>query len=131
MCACLSASRLSLFVILIAAAVALGSTPARAAESLVRIAFVSPYSASTATQGPAAFWDRLRELGYIEHQNYIMEVRWADGQTQRLRALMAEVVARKVDVLVTFGTQAAIEARNATDTVPIVGVAMGCRVSCS
>ena len=54
-----------------------------------------------------------------------MEVRWADGQTQRLRALMAEVVASKVDVLVTFGTQAAIEAKSATDTLPIVGVAMG------
>jgi len=123
--ACRSASRFSSFLVLIAAAVALGCLPARAAERLVRVAFVSPFSAATATQGPAAFWDRLRELGYIDHQNFVMEVRWADGQTQRLRALIAEVVARKVDVLVTFGTQAAIEARNATDTVPIVGVAMG------
>ena len=118
-------SRVSVLIALTVTAAVLGFPPARAAEQSVRIAFVSPFSASGATKGPAAFWDRLRELGYVEGHNLVIEARWADGQTQRLPDLIAEVLARKVDVLVTFGTQAAIAARSATTTVPIVGVAMG------
>jgi len=123
--ACQLGRRMSLFRAVVAAAALLGMTAACAAEHSVRIAFVSPFSASTATKGPAAFWDRLHELGYIDGQNLIAEMRWADGQTQRLPTLITEVIAHRPGVLVTFGTQAAIAARNATTTVPIVGVAMG------
>ena len=62
----------------------------------------------------------LRELGYIEGQNLVIEARWAEGRTERLPALVAEVLARKVDVLVTYATQATVAAKNATSTVPIV-----------
>ena len=76
-------------------------------------------------KGVPAFWDRLRELGYVEGQNLIVERRWADGHLERLPALMAEVVGRKVDVLVTYSTPAGIAAKNATSTIPIVVAAMG------
>ena len=112
----------------LATLVVLGSPPSRAAEPLqrvVRLGFVGPGSASTAPRGIAAFWERLRELGYIEGQNLITEARWAEGRYDRFPALMAEVIGRKVDVLITYGTPAAIAAKNATSTVPIVAVAMG------
>jgi putative ABC transport system substrate-binding protein len=64
-------------------------------------------------------------LGWFEGQNLVIEARWADGRMERLPALMAEVIGRRIDVLVTFGTQAALAAKNTTSTVSIVGVAMG------
>jgi putative ABC transport system substrate-binding protein len=76
-------------------------------------------------RGVNGFWDRLRQLGYVEGQNLVIEVRWANGQLDRMPVLIAEVIERKVDVLVTFGTQAAVAAKNSTTTIPIVGVAMG------
>src|SRR6266850_1895987 len=101
----------------------LGSSPSRAAEpaqKVVRVGFVGPSSPSTAVRAVAQFRERLRELGWIEGQNLVIEERWAEGQYDRLPALMAEVIERKVDVIVTYGTVAAIEAKNATSTIPIV-----------
>jgi putative ABC transport system substrate-binding protein len=91
----------------------------------VRVGFVHPQSPSTVPPGISAFWERLRALGWVEGQNLVIEARWADGHTERLPALTAEVIERKVDVLVTFGTQAALAAKDTTNTVSIVGVAMG------
>jgi putative ABC transport system substrate-binding protein len=71
------------------------------------------------------FWERLRELGWVEGQNLIVERRWAEGHAERLAGLMNEMVADKVDVIVTYSTPAAIAAKNATSTIPIVAVAMG------
>jgi putative ABC transport system substrate-binding protein len=88
----------------------------------VRLGFVGPTSASTATRGINQFWERLHELGYVEGKNLHIEARWAEGRYDRLPALMAEVLGRQVDVLVTYSTPAAIAAKNATSTVPIVGV---------
>jgi putative ABC transport system substrate-binding protein len=70
-------------------------------------------------------WERLQTLGWEEGRNLVLEKRWAEGRIERLPALMADVVARKVDVIVTVSTPAAIAARNATRTVPIVAGAMG------
>ena len=101
---------------------------ARAADPLqkvVRLGFVDPQSASTTPRGISAFWQRLRELGYIDGQNLIVEMRSAEGRPERLPALMKEVVERDVDVLVTWSTSAAIAAKNATTTVPIVAAVMG------
>lgn len=101
----------------------LGSPPSRAAEPaqrVVRVGFVGPSSPSTAVRGVAGFWERLRELGWVEGQNLVIETRWAEGRYERLPALMAEVNDRKVDVLVTYTTIAAIAAKNATSTIPIV-----------
>jgi putative ABC transport system substrate-binding protein len=95
------------------------------AQRVMRLGFVSPNSPSTDPRGPAAFWDRLRELGWVEGQNIAIEARWAEGRTDRLPALMAEVIGRNPDVLVTYGTPAAIAAKKATSTVPIVVAVMG------
>jgi putative ABC transport system substrate-binding protein len=95
------------------------------AQKVVRVGLVHPQSPSTAVRGVSAFWERLRELGYVEGQNFVIEERWANGQLDRLPTLVAEVIAGKVDVLVTFGTQAAVAAKKASSTTPIVGVAMG------
>jgi putative tryptophan/tyrosine transport system substrate-binding protein len=70
----------------------------------VRLGFVGTESSSTAEFGVAGFWQRLRELGWIEGQNMVIEKRWADGHIDRLPALMADAIGRKVDVLVTYGT---------------------------
>ncbi|HTK91363.1 MAG TPA: ABC transporter substrate-binding protein [Verrucomicrobiae bacterium] len=74
-------------------------------------------------------WDAarqgLRELGYVEGQNITLEVRWAEGRTERLPELVAELVRFKVDVLVVATTPAALAAKDATRTIPIVFVAVG------
>ncbi len=98
---------------------------AEAAQRVVRVGFVGPASSSTAPRALVAFWERLRELGYVEGQNLIIESRWAEGQYDRLPALMQDIIGRKIDVLVTYSTPAAIAARNATTTVPIVAAVIG------
>jgi putative ABC transport system substrate-binding protein len=86
---------------------------------------MSPPSSPLLLRRERAFWDRLSELGWVRGQNLIVEERSAEGQIDRLPALIAEVVGRNVDVLVTFGTPAAIAARNATRTIPVVDGVMG------
>jgi putative ABC transport system substrate-binding protein len=64
----------------------------------------------------------LRELGYVEGQNIRIEYRWAQGNFEKLPELAAELVALKVDLIVTFVTQASVSAKKATATIPIVMV---------
>ena len=66
------------------------------------------------------FRQGLRELGYVEGQNVVVEYRWAEGKLDRLAGLAAELVRLKVDVIVTGGSQATQAAMSATSTVPIV-----------
>ena len=66
----------------------------------------------------------MRELGYVEGQNLVVESRWAEDRYDRLPALTAEVLQQKVDVLVTVATAGAIAAKNASSTIPIVGIGM-------
>ncbi len=67
----------------------------------------------------------LRELGYVEGRNLTIEYRSADGNAERFPDLAADLVRLKVDLIVTRGTPAAIAARNATRTIPVVMAAMG------
>jgi putative tryptophan/tyrosine transport system substrate-binding protein len=91
-----------------------------------RIGYLSPGSASP---GPLAYHDEfergLRELGYIEGRNIVIEYRFADGKFDRLGALAAELVQLNVDVIVSVVTQASLAAKNATSTIPIVIVSVG------
>ena len=66
------------------------------------------------------FSDGMRELGYLEGRNLVIEWRFADGDSERLRALAAEVVQGKVDVILAAGTQAIGAAQQATKSIPIV-----------
>src|SRR4029453_1958966 len=67
----------------------------------------------------------MRALGYVEGQHFVMEYREAAGQYERLPALAAELVRLKVDVLLAVITPAALAAKDATTTIPIVLVGVG------
>jgi putative ABC transport system substrate-binding protein len=67
-----------------------------------------------------AFRQGLREQGYIEGETIQLEVRWAEGRSERIPALVAELVDLNVDVLVVANSPAALAAKNATQTIPIV-----------
>src|ERR1700694_1670141 len=62
----------------------------------------------------------LRELGYVEGQNLIVERRYAEGRAERFQEFAAEMVRLKVDVVIVVTTPAAFGVRNATTTIPIV-----------
>jgi len=82
-----------------------------------RIGFVSPTS-----RGPRndAFVHGLRELGYVDQDNVVLEMRFADGRPDRLPGLVADVLGLKVDVLVVGATIGAQAAKNATTSIPVV-----------
>src|SRR5262245_56103066 len=75
--------------------------------------------------GLDAFHQRLRELGYIEGRNLSIEHRNAEGRTDRLPALVADLVRLRADLIVTFGTQAALAAKQGTTEIPIVMATSG------
>jgi putative tryptophan/tyrosine transport system substrate-binding protein len=73
-----------------------------------------------------AFWQGLRENGYVEGRDVAIEYRWAEGKTERFPELAAELVARNVDVIVAFGgTLSAQAAQRATRSIPIVFQTVG------
>jgi len=71
-----------------------------------------------------AFRQGLRDFGYVEGRNVVIEIRSAEGKLERLPALAAELVALKVDVIVASGTPAALATKQATRTLPIVFTAI-------
>jgi len=85
-----------------------------------RIGFLSAISPSTVAARIEAFRQGLRELGYVEGKNIVIEYRYAEGKPDRLSALAAELVRLKVDVIVTGGPAVNRPAKEATVTIPIV-----------
>jgi putative tryptophan/tyrosine transport system substrate-binding protein len=75
---------------------------------------------ATGSGGESSLRQGLRELGYVEGKNIIIEDRFAEGNLDRFPALAAELVRLKVDVIVTASTPAAVAAKNATSTIPII-----------
>jgi putative tryptophan/tyrosine transport system substrate-binding protein len=95
-------------------------------KSVPVVGFLGFGSANLGGPNVAAFRQGLRELGYIEDRNIVIEYRWAEGKPERLQGLADELVAIKVDVIVTAGgTLAALSAKQATTTLPIVFSVVG------
>jgi putative ABC transport system substrate-binding protein len=90
---------------------------AQHAARVWRIGFVT-HTANDAAY--ASLFERLRELGYVEGQNIIVERRYAEGRAERFQEFAAEMVRLKADVVITSTTPAALALRNATTTIPIV-----------
>jgi putative ABC transport system substrate-binding protein len=107
----------------------LGLALAAAAQQpskMPRIGYVSLSMASGDPRPRDAFLQGLRDLGYAEGKNVLIEYRDAEGKTERFGALAADLVALKVDVIVTGGgTLGALAAQQATTTIPIVFGAVG------
>jgi hypothetical protein len=96
------------------------ASEAQQAAKLPRIGFLSATSAATIASRRAAFHQGLRELGYIDGKNIIIEYRYAEGKVARLPALAAELVRLKVDAIVTAGPTVTRPAKEATSTIPII-----------
>ena len=92
----------------------------QATKKIPRVGFLSLNPASFQKDRVEVFRGALRKLGYVEGQNINIDYRFADGKSERLPGLAAELVALKVDVIVTTGNSATAPAKEATNTIPIV-----------
>ncbi len=98
---------------------------AQQAGKIYRIGILEAIPATQNTANLDALRKGLRELGYVEGRNLIIEYRSADGRAERFSDLAAELVRLRVDVIVTRGTPATRAAKNATATIPVVMATMG------
>jgi putative ABC transport system substrate-binding protein len=98
---------------------------AQQAAKVVRIGWLAANLAAAGPHPLEAFRQGLRDLGYVEGRNLVIEYRDAEGRLERLPALAAELVALKVDVIVAGATVAALAAKQATRTLPIVFASAG------
>src|SRR5262249_44253888 len=117
----------------IATAAALLAAPLAAEAQpgkMYRIGYLSIAPAAAAAHLREAFRDGLRERGYVEGQNLILEFRSAEGQAARLPGLARELAGLPVDVLVVWTMLAAQAAKQATTTIPIVVPIVGDPVEC-
>jgi putative ABC transport system substrate-binding protein len=96
---------------------------AQSAGKVPRIGYVGTRTPSDF--GLDAFRQGLGELGWVENRNIVIEYRFAEGRLDRLPDLAAELIRLKVDILVTHSTPGAVAGKNATDTIPIVMIAVG------
>jgi putative ABC transport system substrate-binding protein len=85
-----------------------------------RVGILWGYSPSVASPLGQAFRQGLREAGYVEGQSILVEERWAEGSFDRLPSLAADLIHRKVDIILAVSTPAAQAAKQATRTIPIV-----------
>ena len=93
---------------------------AQQAGKMPRLGYLSLFSASNPYPPSEAFWQGMRDLGWVDGQNIAIERRFAECNAQRLPALAAELVQVKVDVIVAGATPAPDEAKRVTSTIPIV-----------
>ena len=108
-------------ILMAVALVAVGMiAEAQQPKKVHRIGFLATVSPSTISDRVEAFRQGLRELGYVEGKNIVIEWRYAEGKADRLPGLAAELVRLKVDLIVTAGSPVTRSAKEATSTIPIV-----------
>jgi putative ABC transport system substrate-binding protein len=116
------------FIMVLAGTAAAWPFAARAQKPASRVPRVGYLFSFTPAEG-RHLWEAcrqgLRELGYVEGQNIVLEPRWADGRHERLPGLAADLVRLKVDIIVSAATPASRAAKAATSSIPIVIVAIG------
>src|SRR5262245_48561587 len=93
---------------------------AQTQAKIPRVGCVFPSTPMANKQLVEVFRQALRELGYVEGQTIVLELRWFEGRPERAPQLVAELVGLKVDVLVASTGPAVVAAKNATQTIPIV-----------
>jgi putative tryptophan/tyrosine transport system substrate-binding protein len=113
-------NRRELVLLLVGAMTAARSLRAQQ-KAMPVIGFLSATSPEPLAPYVTAFHQGLSQTAYVEHQNVAIEYRWAEGHYDRLPALAADLVARKVDVIAsTGGITPALAAKEATSTIPII-----------
>ena len=96
---------------------------AQSPPKIPRVGYIAGANANSAEHMVGAFRQGLTQLGYVEGQTIALEVRWAEGRSDRIPELVAELVGLKMDVLMAGNSVAALAAQKATRTIPIVMVA--------
>jgi putative ABC transport system substrate-binding protein len=109
-------------VVLIALVCSAGATNAQGSGKIFRIGFVAFVSPNITEQWLKAFREEIRKLGYEEGKNLVIEARFADGNRDRLKDLVAEIARAKVDVFLTAGEPALLAAKAYGEHIPIVTV---------
>jgi ABC-type uncharacterized transport system substrate-binding protein len=110
------------FILGLVGAVTLSPVAASAEPPARRIGLLMTTTPVAASHIAAAFADGLRELGHVEGKDVVFEYRWAEGKPERFAEMAAELVRRKVDVIVASSQAPALAAKRATQTIPIVMV---------
>jgi putative tryptophan/tyrosine transport system substrate-binding protein len=116
------------FITLLGGAAAAWPFVARAQQpssKVFRIGFLGLPTADSLPKRPEAFRAGLGDLGYQEGRDFVIEYRWADGNYDRLPALLADLIRLKVDVILAHGTPGVLAAKQATTTIPIVMAVVG------
>jgi putative ABC transport system substrate-binding protein len=116
---------LSLATLILALLAAPLAVEAQSAKGVHRIGFLGNSTPALEANLVGPFREGLRELGYVEGQNILIEYQWAEGKYERFPALIAELLAHKVELIVTAGTPASHAVKKATTSVPLVMVAVG------
>ena len=101
------------------------ATRAQQQPAMPVVGFLRSTTAASATHHVAAFLQGLKEAGFVDGQNVMIEYRWADDHNDRLPALAADLVSRQVTVIAALTTPSALAARAATITIPTVFVTAG------
>jgi putative tryptophan/tyrosine transport system substrate-binding protein len=113
----------------VGALLALSAAPlvaeAQQARKAARVGVIRTTGPTDFPQFAEAFRSGLRQAGYVEGQNVSVEYRWAEGDDERIPMLAADLVQLNVDAIVASGTEAALAARRASPTIPLVFLAVG------
>jgi ABC-type uncharacterized transport system substrate-binding protein len=115
------------FITLLGGTAAAWPLAARAQQPGTRptIGYLGSGTPLTDSQWVAAFVQRMRELGWVDGRNVAIEVRWAEGRSERFAEIAAELVRLKVDVILTHNTPPVLAAKQATSVIPIVFASAG------